>query len=88
MTLVQRLEANDSSRPSGSRRGGTGAVFKPLERIGQIPSRWQDITPTASGPEFQKPNIEIRNNFKETEMHTSLFALIREQLETLAEESA
>jgi hypothetical protein len=46
------------------------------------------MTPIASGPEFQNPNIEIRNNFKETEMHTSLFALIRGQLETLAEESA
>jgi hypothetical protein len=37
---------------------------------------------------ISKSNIEIRNNFKETEMHTSLFALIRGQLEPLAEESA
>jgi len=44
--------------------------------------------PDASGPEFENPNIEIRNSFKETETHTSLFALIRGAAETLAEESA
>jgi hypothetical protein len=62
-------------------------VFTPLERIGQTVSWRQEITPIASRPEFQN-RIEIRNNFKETEMHTSLFALIRGQLETPAEESA
>jgi hypothetical protein len=64
---------------SASRRGGTGAVFTPLKRIGYTVSRWQDVTPTVSGPEFQNPNIEIRNSFKGTETDTSLFALIRQR---------
>jgi len=81
MTGAQRLKANGSSRPSASRRGGTGPFFTPFERIGQTAARWQDITPTASGaPEFQNPNIEIRNSFKETETHTFPFTLIYGQL--------
>src|SRR5262249_46070814 len=63
---------NGSSRPSASRRGGTGPIFTPFERIGQTAARWQDITPSASGPGIQNLNIEIRNSFRETETRTSI----------------
>src|SRR6266496_3900522 len=44
-----------SPAPSASRRGGTGPVFTPLERIGQRACRWQDVTPTPAAR-----NLKIR----------------------------
>src|SRR5262249_9961015 len=86
MTGAQRLKAHGSSRPSASRRGGTGPFFTPFERIGQTAARWQDITPTAIGArnfkirisKFEKVSKKLkRPHFHFTLLHEQLIALMR-----------